>query len=599
MPTFQNSLLIPLFISKLNCLISFKKKQFFNASILKNDNKLFESSKYSQNLSNKNELFNSTICKTHLNPLLVNCEPSKITFEQFKNDIQKVLNTLENGNKLSILENQKNVKINMNIKNKKDLVSRITRFLNIINENSSLFQNSTIFNDWKFYESSLGKKIQIVCNNSDENETRINIYIPNDKNLDIEVEYIKSIDALFKRDLDAICVLIGSFQVQDAELRTIFQKDNSRFNHTFSRLNSRLFEISPMEYEFFQQIESFINDFNQSDHFTNLLNTNQIEEIYPKKMERFIANMFPDFNIDSFEKKPLPINKNKVVSALEDLGVQVYMNDEENNKENENPWEFIGGYEEVKNQIEEHILLHLKHPDILDKIVHGTRAQKDSSNRPKLILFEGPPGTGKTTSARIIGSVVKIPLIYVSLENIVSKWYGESETRLAQIFDLARKFKQGCIIFIDEIDTMASSRDKTYTMHEGSKKILSVLLRKLDGFDTVESKTLLICATNRRKDLDDAFINRIDSTVYFPLPNEKERELIFKQYAKHLKPEERTELAKMTKKFSGRSIRHICLEAEREWASEIIKNKETNNNTNNIELPAFKIYKEAVKKRCV
>ena len=86
----------------------------------------------------------------------------------------------------------------------------------------------------------------------------------------------------------------------------------------------------------------------------------------------------------------------------------------------------MGGYESQKRAIEDTILLSLTHQEIYDEITKKTR-QKWERNKPKAILFEGPPGTGKTTSAKIIASQVGIPLIYVPIEAVLSKWYGKAE----------------------------------------------------------------------------------------------------------------------------------------------------------------------------
>ncbi|KAJ1605388.1 CDC48-like AAA ATPase [Cryptosporidium canis] len=524
--------------------------------------------------------------------MLVNCKASNIPikdFKEFLNKISKYHDNVQSHPKIDEINN--NVRINIQLQSG-SFAEKIGRFLEIVNENCSRFQNSTVFNNWKIVDDINGKKITIEINTLD-NGGIVNIQIPSDKNHPINIEYIKSKNSLYKSDLDAIHFLMKPSNYFDN-----FKRSNSRdmfINKRSFFSNHVLFDKSVLEKELIGNFERMFDNLNR-DIFTEALidnfndNCSSIE--YNSNSSKQYSN---EPNTSYTYSNSDNCSYDNIISSLEDLGVQVYYKPNKNCELASNAWDCLGGYEDVKRQIEEHIMLSLKSPEILDKIVDGTRVHKDSKNRPKLVLFEGPPGTGKTTSARIISNTIDIPLIYVSLENIVSKWYGESENRLAQIFDIAKKFNQGCIIFIDEIDALASSRDKTFSMHEGSKKILSVLLRKLDGFDTMNSKTLLICATNRRKDIDEAFLNRIDSTVIFNLPNESERELIFKQYAKHLTSEERLELSKISKKLSGRSIRQICLEAEREWASMILKKKELQKDE--VELPPVEVYKNALKRR--
>jgi SpoVK/Ycf46/Vps4 family AAA+-type ATPase len=97
--------------------------------------------------------------------------------------------------------------------------------------------------------------------------------------------------------------------------------------------------------------------------------------------------------------------------------------------------------------------LALSFPEVYDEISRHTRV-KNEPNRPKAVLFEGPPGTGKTTSARIIANQVRIPLVYMPIESILSKYYGESEKRFAEVWDACIELGK-CIIFIDEIDAIA------------------------------------------------------------------------------------------------------------------------------------------------
>lgn len=176
---------------------------------------------------------------------------------------------------------------------------------------------------------------------------------------------------------------------------------------------------------------------------------------------------------------------------------------------------------------------------------------------------------GKTTIARIIASEAGIPLVYVPVESIMSKWYGQSSQNLSQIFDSCEDMGR-TLLFIDEIDSLAGSRDGN--MFEATRRILSVLLRKLDGIDSAEN-TLTVGATNRKGDLDHALISRFDQTIHFPLPNEKERAAIFSRYAKHLSDEELTPLATASEGLSGRNIRDVCEYTERRWARQLIIKK--------------------------
>ena len=88
-------------------------------------------------------------------------------------------------------------------------------------------------------------------------------------------------------------------------------------------------------------------------------------------------------------------------------------------------WDYLAGYEKQKRSIEDTVLLALTYPQIYDEITEQTR-MKNQPNRPKAVLFEGPPGTGKTTSAKIIAQQVNIPLVYIPIEAIMSELYGKS-----------------------------------------------------------------------------------------------------------------------------------------------------------------------------
>jgi len=144
------------------------------------------------------------------------------------------------------------------------------------------------------------------------------------------------------------------------------------------------------------------------------------------------------------------------------------------------------------------------------------------------------------------------------------------------------------ILFIDEVDSLATSREAG--LHEATRRILSTLLRKIDSFES-EGEVLVICATNRKKDLDPALISRTDMSIRFELPDAGTRAEIFQRYAKQLTDEERSTLGELSVYLSGRDIADICKDAERKWASKFIR-KEVETVS-----PAFAVYEEATKNR--
>ncbi|PRW59773.1 cell division cycle 48-like protein [Chlorella sorokiniana] len=274
-----------------------------------------------------------------------------------------------------------------------------------------------------------------------------------------------------------------------------------------------------------------------------------------------------------------------VARKLEKNGAQVFIHDPKDTVD----WGILAGYEEQKRQIEDTLLLALLHPEVYESIAKGTRRQF-ASNRPRAVLFEGPPGTGKTTSARVIASQAAVPLVYIPLEAVVSKWYGESEKMLADMLKTCEQFPDGCIIFLDELDALATSRSTE--MHEATRRVLGVLLRHLDGFDSTNKRTVVIGATNRKQDLDPALISRFSTSVNFGLPNESCRAEILKQYARHLGDAEVLAVAHATPGMAGRDLKDICEQAERRWASKIIRGQAQKG-----QLPPLREYLEAASQR--
>jgi SpoVK/Ycf46/Vps4 family AAA+-type ATPase len=245
--------------------------------------------------------------------------------------------------------------------------------------------------------------------------------------------------------------------------------------------------------------------------------------------------------------------------VLEELGARVYTENAEWT------WERLGGYVETKRVVETTVVSPFLHAEVFQKVAQLARG-KPSSNIPRAVLFEGPPGCGKTTTARVLANVSKAPLVYLPIESVMSMYFGESERRLAEVFAESDRFAR-CILFLDEIDALAGSRDKF--MHEATRRVLSVLLRNLQGIARSEN-VLVIGATNRAEDLDRALVSRFNRVVRFELPNSKERVEIFRLYAGHLANEHLEAIAENSQGKSGRDIEDICGDAERRWAHQLI-----------------------------
>lgn len=254
------------------------------------------------------------------------------------------------------------------------------------------------------------------------------------------------------------------------------------------------------------------------------------------------------------------------ITQLQSLGVEVF--DKTTNAGLN--WDALAGYDQIKKDMDETIVSALKYPDVYDDVARKTRKVFET-NRPKAVLLEGPPGTGKTLTARILANAVERPLIILKLDNVVSKWYGESEKKLSQILDICDSIEGGSIIFIDEIDALAGNRENS-DMHEVSRRVLSIMLQFTDGFKG-KRNTVLICATNRKNDLDSALLSRFDLTVRYENPDHGTRKQIISRYAKQFENDAKSLnlLADQSEGFSCRDCKESCQSAERQYASRILK----------------------------
>jgi transitional endoplasmic reticulum ATPase len=218
-------------------------------------------------------------------------------------------------------------------------------------------------------------------------------------------------------------------------------------------------------------------------------------------------------------------------------------------------WEDIGGLEEVKEDLKEAVEWPLNTPEIFVRL--GIKP-------PKGILLFGPPGCGKTLLAKAVATESAANFITVKGPEVFSKWVGESEKAIREVFRKAR-MAAPAIIFFDEIDSLVPRRGAGFSDSGASERVISQLLTEMDGMVSLED-VVIIAATNRPDIVDPAILRpgRFDRLIYVPEPDEKSRVQIFKLYTKDMplaKNVDTASLAALAKNHSGADISALCREA--------------------------------------
>jgi transitional endoplasmic reticulum ATPase len=216
-------------------------------------------------------------------------------------------------------------------------------------------------------------------------------------------------------------------------------------------------------------------------------------------------------------------------------------------------WTAIGGLERVKQELKEAVEWPLKNPEAFKRL--GVRP-------PKGILIYGAPGTGKTLLAKAVATECESNFIAVKGPELLSKWVGESEKAVREIFKKARQTSP-TIIFFDEIDSLAPRRGAGSENHV-AERVVNQLLTEIDGLSEMND-VVILAASNRPDIIDTALLRpgRFDRIILAPVPEEKSRLEIFKVHTKHmpLKNVRLEDLAKKTEGYVGADIESICREA--------------------------------------
>src|SRR5579884_4286109 len=216
-------------------------------------------------------------------------------------------------------------------------------------------------------------------------------------------------------------------------------------------------------------------------------------------------------------------------------------------------YEDIGGLKDEIQKVREMIELPLRHPEIFEKL--GVEA-------PKGVLLYGPPGTGKTLLAKAVANESNAHFISISGPEIMSKFYGESEARLREIFKEARE-KAPTIVFIDEIDSIAPKREEV--TGEVERRVVSQLLSLMDGLEA-RGKVIVIAATNRPNAIDPALRRpgRFDREIEIKVPDKKGRLEILQIHTRHMPLTSDVDLQKIAASchgFVGADLQALVKEA--------------------------------------
>ncbi|KAG4101298.1 AAA-domain-containing protein [Neocallimastix lanati (nom. inval.)] len=217
----------------------------------------------------------------------------------------------------------------------------------------------------------------------------------------------------------------------------------------------------------------------------------------------------------------------------------------------------IGGLKKTKVIMNELITLPLLRPELFK-----TGILKETTTG---ILLFGPPGTGKTLTARAVASQCGANFLNIQMSNVQSKWVGENEKNVKAIFSLARKLSP-CVLFIDEIDALLQTRKGEFTPHY-MVNTLNEFMQEWDGLNSNNDGVIVIGATNRPFDLDEAVLRRLPRRIFVSLPDGEAREeildiLLKEEVVGHSK-EERKEIlayvASKTDQWSGSDLKNLCI----------------------------------------
>lgn len=258
----------------------------------------------------------------------------------------------------------------------------------------------------------------------------------------------------------------------------------------------------------------------------------------------------PSHSLKNIAKDEFESNFVSAVVAPEEIGVK---------------FDDVGALEHVKKTLNELVILPMRRPELFTR---------GNLLRPcKGILLFGPPGTGKTLLAKALATEAGANFISITGSSLTSKWFGDAEKLTKALFSFASKLSP-VIIFVDEVDSLLGARGGSHE-HEATRRMRNEFMAAWDGLRSKDSQRILILgATNRPFDLDDAVIRRLPRRIYVDLPDADNRLKILKIF---LTPEnletgfEFEKLAKETEGYSGSDLKNLCIAAAYRPVQELLQ----------------------------
>ncbi|WP_067957465.1 CDC48 family AAA ATPase [Nitrosopumilus sp. Nsub] len=246
-----------------------------------------------------------------------------------------------------------------------------------------------------------------------------------------------------------------------------------------------------------------------------------LEYLCKEAAMKCLRRLLPELNLE--EEKLPPETLDKLIVNHEDFTKALIEVTPSGMREVfiENPdikWEEVGGLEDVKQELQEAVEWPMKYPALYDKLGH---------NMPRGILLHGPSGTGKTLLAKAVATQSEANFVSVRGPELLSKWVGESERGIREIFKRARQ-SAPCVVFFDEIDSIAPIRGAGGETAV-TERVVSQLLTELDGMENMHG-VIVLAATNRADMIDPALLRpgRFDKIIQIPLPDKESRKSILK-----------------------------------------------------------------------